>query len=81
MARKGLIASARRYADLSDGVYGLTFWSWAGLNAGQIAMRVKATRPAGKNPLAHRQLRQSTVGKLLEHSSKGRAFELLKTGP
>lgn len=81
MARAGLIASARRYADQNDGVHGLTFWAWPGLTAGQIAMKVKEMYPTGRNPLAHRQLRRSTVDRLLEPAEGGRAFQLLKTGP
>lgn len=81
MARTGLIASARRYAAQNHGLYGLTFWAWPGLTAGQIAIRVKEMYPPGMNPLAHGQLRRSTVGKLLQPSEEGRAFELRKTGP
>jgi hypothetical protein len=76
-----MIASARRYAAQNSGVYGLTFWAWPGLTAGQIAMRVKGMHPIGKNPLAHRQLRQSTVAKLVAPGEDGRLFELRKTGP
>ncbi len=81
MARAGLIASARRYAARNNGVHGLTFWAWPRLTAGQIAMKVKGMYPTGRNPLAHGQLRQSTVSKLLKPSEDGRTFELLKTGP
>jgi hypothetical protein len=80
MERTGLIKSARRYAARNDGVYGLSFWAWPGLTAGQIAMRVKEMFPPGKNPIAHRQLRQSSVDKLLEPCQEGRAFELRQTG-
>lgn len=80
MARDGLIASARRYAALNDGTYGLTVWAWPGLTAGQIARRVKAAHSVGRNPVAHGQLRQATVARLLEPAGDGRAFRLTKTG-
>jgi len=80
MRRKDLVASARRYADRSNGVYGLTVWSWPGLSAGQIAMRVKETHLAGLNPIGHGQMRQSTAGKIREPGPGGRTFQLMKTG-
>jgi len=80
MRRKDLIASARRYADRSEGVWGLTFWSWPGLTAGQIALRVKETHPEGLNPMSHGQMRQSTAGKIREPAQDGRTFLLERTG-
>lgn len=81
MPRAGLIASARRYAAQNNGVHGLSFWSWPGLTAGQIAMRVKGMHQTGKNPLPHGQLRQSTVARLTEPSGDGRVFGLGEARP
>lgn len=81
MGREGLIRSARKYADQNEGVYGITVWSWPSLTAGEIAQRVKNMYPPGKNPVGHRQLRQSTAGMVRDESPDGRAFTLNKTGP
>jgi hypothetical protein len=80
MHRKDLIASARRYADRFDGVWGLTFWSWPGLSAGEIALRIKEAHPEGLNPIGHGQMRESTAGKIRAAAEDGRAFQLEKTG-
>lgn len=80
MARDGLIASARRYADQNEGIYGITLWSWPGLTAGEIAQRVKEDHAQGRNPVGHGQLRWSTAGVIREAMSAGRAFILKKTG-
>lgn len=80
MVRQDLIRSARKYAAQSDGTHGLTVWSWRGMTAGDIALRVKQTHPVGTNPVAHRKLRQSTAGTIREPARDGRSFGLLKTG-
>jgi hypothetical protein len=71
--------SASRYAD-QTGVHGLTFWSWPGLSAGAIALRVKNESQAGLNPLSHSSLRWSTAGEIREPTADGRAFALEQTG-
>lgn len=79
MKRRDLLPSAVRYADQNDGVYGLTVWSWPGMSPGEIALRVKANHPAGRNPVAHGQLRWSTVGEVRRPDTDGRAFNLIRT--
>ena len=80
MKRRDLVPSARRYADQNNGVYGLTVWSWPGMTAGEIALRVKAMHPAGLNPVAHGQLRWSTAGEVRKPDSEGHAYDLIRTG-
>lgn len=80
MRREDMIASAKRYAAKTHGVYGLTVWSWPGMTAGEIAVRVKQAHPAGLNPVAHGQLRHSTAGKIREPGANGESFNLAKTG-
>jgi hypothetical protein len=79
MNRRDLIGSARRYADQNNGVYGLSFWSWLGLSAGEITLRVKGMHAVGRNPVGHGQMRHATAGKLREPTPEGRSFGLLKT--
>lgn len=80
MRREDMIASARKYAARTGGVYGLTVWSWPGLSPGEIALRVKETHPDGLNPVAHGQLRHSTAAKIREPGAGGESFQLVKTG-
>jgi hypothetical protein len=80
MQRKDMAASARRYAQICGGTYGITVWSWPGLTAGEIALRVKETHAGGLNPVAHGRMRQSTAGKIRTVGPDGRSFGLVKTG-
>lgn len=80
MNRSNLIESAARCAARTGG-YGLSFFAWPGLDAGQTALRVKADYAAGLNPLSHPQLRQSTAGEMQRPDDIGRVFVLEQTGP
>jgi hypothetical protein len=67
--------NAEAYEARFPGTYGLTFWSWEGLSAQQIATRVGTAR------LPHPVIRKCTVGKLRGHvASDGETFSLTKTG-
>jgi hypothetical protein len=60
------------------GAYGLTFWSWPGMSAEEIAMRVRTeTLARGLNLLPHMRMRSVSAAELLKPSD---AFSLAKTG-
>jgi hypothetical protein len=80
MRRGDLIASVRKYAVMTGGVYGLTAWSWPDMDAAEIALRVKATHPLGRNPVAHGSMRVSTAGTIRTPGTDGKIFRLVKTG-
>jgi hypothetical protein len=81
MRTETLRRSAERFADKTGGVYGLSFWSWPGLSAGMIAMRVRNERAPGRNPLGHTALRWSTAGEIRHPAADGRIFRLEPSGP
>jgi hypothetical protein len=78
MNRGSLIESAARCM-AKTGRYGLSFFAWPGLDAGQTALRVKADYSHGLNPVGHSQLRQSTAGEMQQPDDTGRAFVLEQT--
>ena len=78
MDRGNLIKSAER-CFARTGRYGLSFFAWPSMDAGQIALRVKADRSDGLNPVGHSRLRESTAGKMQQPDDTGRAFVLEQT--
>lgn len=77
MRAKDLMTSAETYEAEHPGEYGLSFWSWPGLTAEEIAQRV------GTKRLPHPVLRKCTVGKIQSMiPSDQRPLTLVKTfGP
>jgi hypothetical protein len=68
-------ANAEVYEARFPGRYGLTFWSWEGLSAQQIATRVGTSR------LPHPVMRKCTAGGIQScAASDGNTFALTKTG-
>lgn len=67
--------NAEAYEAKFPGTFGLTFWSWEGLSAQEIATRVGTSR------LPHPVMRQCTAGKIRSCvASDGQTFSLTKTG-
>jgi hypothetical protein len=68
-------ANAEVYEAKFPGSYGLTFWSWEGLSAQQIATRV------GTGRLPHPVMRKCTAGKIRSCvASDGKTLSLTRTG-
>jgi hypothetical protein len=76
MRRRTLMLSATGYEADHPGEYALSFWSWPGMTADEIALRV------GRRVLPHPRFRKCAVGKIrgLEVSD-GRPLDLARTGP
>jgi hypothetical protein len=75
MKRKTLMLSATKYEATYPGEYGLTFWSWPGMTADEIALRV------GGDRLMHPSLRKCTAGLIRSlQVSDGRPLDLVRTG-
>lgn len=69
------MVSAKKYESRYPGEYGLTFWSWPGMTADQIALRVGAV------VLPHPELRKCTAGQIRSMPvSDGRPLDLIRTG-
>lgn len=79
MDRKLLVQSAKRYADRHDGVHAISVFSWPGLDASAIALRVQAANP-DLNPLGHGQFRTATAEDIRRQPEDGQPFELVQTG-
>lgn len=77
MRIRDMMTSAETYEAEHPGEYGLSFWSWSGLTADQIACRV------GTRLLPHPVLRKCTAGRIQGMiPSDGRPLVLVKTrGP
>ncbi len=86
MKPKDLVASAEVCAATYPDQFGLSFWSWPGMTAAEVAREVRRNYPivAGRHPvLAHPVLRASTAGQIRGVvASDGQRLQLEKTrGP
>jgi hypothetical protein len=74
MKRDSLRISAEAHEAENPGAYALSFWSWPGLTAEEIARRV------GPENLPHKMLRKYSAGQLRNMAmSDGRPLELVPT--